>query len=404
MLIVTGDTTRLIVFLMVDSTDHVTPKTGLSPTVTRSKNGGSFGAVTGAVAEVGGAGLGNGWYKLTPAAGDVDTLGVLVLHATAAGADPADVMVEVVAANVHDATSLGLTRLDATVGSRAAPGAAMTLAANALDASAVDASAVTEIQGGLATSVEIAALNNLSVGDVGTTVQAALTAQGYTTGRAPKLDALDATVSSRSDHSASDVDVAVTASHGAGSYQTAIGFATSGALATTDGKVTDLQSRTPAALVGGRIDASVGAMAGAVVTGAALDSTAGEEIADAIWDEVLSGHVGVGAAGKVLADIAALATTNLDATIGSRAEPGAAMSLVTAAVDAVEAAVVGSTVEDTLTVVQVLRLVLSVLTGQTMITPGSPTVVAFRDLADTKDRISAEMTGSMRTSVTLDPT
>jgi hypothetical protein len=358
MLIVTGDTTRLILFLMVDSTDHVTPKPSLSPTVTRSKNGGSFGAVAGAVAEVGGAGLGNGWYKLTPAAGDVDTLGVLILHATAAGADPADVMVEVVAANVHDATSLGLSRLDAAVTSRAVPG----------------------------------------------DVTAGLTAQGYTAGRAPNLDNLDVAVSSRSSHSAADVDSAVTSSHGAGSYQTATGFATAGALATTDGKVADLQSRTPAALVSGRMDASVGAMANDVVTGAALDATAGSEIADAVWDEVLAGHGGAGSGAKVLSDLAALATTNLDATVGSRAAPGNAMDLVSAAVDAVEAAVVGSTVEGTLTVVQVLRLVQAVLGNQTTIDYGPPVVVSFRDVANTKDRVSATMAGSVRTAVTLDPT
>lgn len=39
---------------------------------------------------------------------------------------------------------------------------------------------------------------------------------------------LDAAVSSRSSHSAADVDTAITGSHGAGSYQTATGFATPG--------------------------------------------------------------------------------------------------------------------------------------------------------------------------------
>lgn len=39
-------------FLMVDSTDHVTPKTGLTVTGTRSIDGGAFAAVSGAIAEV----------------------------------------------------------------------------------------------------------------------------------------------------------------------------------------------------------------------------------------------------------------------------------------------------------------------------------------------------------------
>ncbi|GIW60993.1 MAG: hypothetical protein KatS3mg087_2059 [Patescibacteria group bacterium] len=91
-LIKQNDTSKPIVFLMVDSADHITGKTGLTPTVTISKNGGAFAAPSGAVSEIG-----NGWYKLTPAAADVDTLGPLIIHATATGADPTDVEYQVVA-------------------------------------------------------------------------------------------------------------------------------------------------------------------------------------------------------------------------------------------------------------------------------------------------------------------
>lgn len=72
-------------FIMVDSTDHVSGKTGLSPTVTLSKNGAAFAAASGAVAEVG-----NGLYTLAGNAADRDTIGELFLHATATGADPVD--------------------------------------------------------------------------------------------------------------------------------------------------------------------------------------------------------------------------------------------------------------------------------------------------------------------------
>src|SRR4030095_6253533 len=67
--------------------------------------------------------------------------------------------------------------------------------------------------------------------------------------------------------------------------------ASAAALATVQADTDDLQTRLPAALVGGRMDASVGAMAANVVTGAALDPTAGAEIADAVWDEALAGHL-----------------------------------------------------------------------------------------------------------------
>lgn len=57
----------------------------------------------------------------------------------------------------------------------------------------------------------------------------------------------------------------------------------------------DIQARLPAALVGGRIDASVGAMAAGVVTAAAIatdaidaDALAADAL-DEIWDEVMEG-------------------------------------------------------------------------------------------------------------------
>ncbi len=81
-------------FFMADSVDRVTGKTGLSPTVTLSKNGSAFGAAGGAVSEIG-----NGWYRLAGNAGDRDTLGEVIVHADAAGADAADLLVEIVSHN-----------------------------------------------------------------------------------------------------------------------------------------------------------------------------------------------------------------------------------------------------------------------------------------------------------------
>lgn len=95
-----------LMFLMVDSTDHVTGKTGLSPTVTVSKSGASFGSPSGAVSEVA-----NGWYKVAGNATDSGTLGPLALHATGTGADPVDYLYEVVAHDVQDSVRLGLSSL-----------------------------------------------------------------------------------------------------------------------------------------------------------------------------------------------------------------------------------------------------------------------------------------------------
>ncbi|MGB9592074.1 MAG: hypothetical protein ACPL1K_06120, partial [Candidatus Kryptoniota bacterium] len=105
-LIKRGDTSKPLIWRMVDSSDHITGKTGLSPTVVISKNGGSFIAVSGTVSEIG-----YGWYKLLPSATDVDTLGSLLLYAQATGADPASQEYQVIAFDPYDADSLGLTNI-----------------------------------------------------------------------------------------------------------------------------------------------------------------------------------------------------------------------------------------------------------------------------------------------------
>lgn len=94
-------------FLMVDSSDHVTGKTGLTPTVTISKNAAAFASPSGAVTEVS-----SGWYKLAANATDSNTLGVLALHATGTGADPTDmILANIVAYDPQDTVRLGLTAM-----------------------------------------------------------------------------------------------------------------------------------------------------------------------------------------------------------------------------------------------------------------------------------------------------
>jgi hypothetical protein len=74
--------------------------------------------------------------------------------------------------------------------------------------------------------------------------------------------------------------------------------------------------------------------------------------------------------------------------------------------DDVTGAVLEAKVEGDTTLKQALRLLLSVAVGKTDITDlgdGAATV-KFRDLADSKDRIVATMSGSERAAVTKDPT
>lgn len=87
---VQDQTDHAMVFLMISSSDHISPATGITPVVTISKNGGAFATPVGAVSEIG-----SGWYKVAPAAADFDTTGPLVLHATGSGADPTDSAFEV---------------------------------------------------------------------------------------------------------------------------------------------------------------------------------------------------------------------------------------------------------------------------------------------------------------------
>lgn len=100
-----SSTTYPLTFLLVSSTDHVTAVTGVSPTVTLSKNGAAFAAAAGAVTEIG-----SGWYSLAGNATDRNTLGELLLHATATGADPHDAVYAIVPWDPFDA-SLGITAL-----------------------------------------------------------------------------------------------------------------------------------------------------------------------------------------------------------------------------------------------------------------------------------------------------
>jgi len=75
-------------FMMVDSADHVTPKTGLTVTCQRSIDGGAFGNCTNATATE----IANGWYKVDLT--DTDLNGtVIALKFTSAGADATNIMI-----------------------------------------------------------------------------------------------------------------------------------------------------------------------------------------------------------------------------------------------------------------------------------------------------------------------
>lgn len=174
----------------------------------------------------------------------------------------------------------------------------------------------------------------------------------------------------------------------------------------------DIQSRLPAALVSGRIDASVGAMAANTLTASAL-------AADAVT-EIQSGLSTLDAAG--VRSAVGLASANLDtqlSTINGNVDSlegriggtinidaaGALTvgSITTAAQGVLSDAVWDEAVDGAVTARQSVRLANSAMGGKAS---GLGTTNAkYRDLADTKDRIDATVdSDGNRTAVTRDLT
>ena len=140
-----------------------------------------------------------------------------------------------------------------------------------------------------------------------------------------------------------------TTAAGAGGHINIIGIDASGAewdpimirvdveAATTNGRATDIQSRLPAALVSGRIDSSVGAMASGVVTATAIasDAITAAKIADGAIDAATFA-AGAITASAIAADAITDAKVASDVTIAS----------VTGAVGSVTAGVTVTTNND----------------------------------------------------------
>lgn len=130
-----NSTAHPMLFFMASSTDHVTAVTGITPTVTLSKDGAAFAAASGSVTEVG-----NGWYSLAGNATDRNTLGTLLLHATGTGADPFDGNWTIVPWNPFDG-NMSLTSLSGVTAAGALGGLPV------LDSNLTTKANVTEING-----------------------------------------------------------------------------------------------------------------------------------------------------------------------------------------------------------------------------------------------------------------
>lgn len=149
------------------------------------------------------------------------------------------------------------------------------------------------------------------------------------------------------------------------------GASVSADIAAIQADTNDIQGRLPAALVGGRIDASIGAAQANTLTASALAADAVAEIADGVWDEARAGHVTAGTFGEGVASVQG----NVTGSVGSVATGGiTAASIATDAIDA--DAIAASAVTEiqsglsTLTAAEVNAEIVDALSVDTYAEPG----------------------------------
>jgi hypothetical protein len=188
---------------------------------------------------------------------------------------------------------------------------------------------------------------HLTAGSTGAALNSASTAGdpwitalpgSYTAGQAGYIlgTNLNATVSSRSSHAATDIvsGGAITTSGGAVSVVTDV--TNLHASAATAANQTTILSRIPAALVGGRMDSNTQAMATGVLSADALASDAANEIADAFLDRTDGVETGITPRQMLRAALAACAgvLSGAATTTVEIKTPDGGTTRITATVDA----------------------------------------------------------------------
>jgi hypothetical protein len=285
-------TAASVMVLMVDSTDHVTGKTGLTLTITASKNGGAFASISPTVNE-----RGSGWYELQLTTAHTDTLGDLALHVTGAAADPTDTLSYVVSRHLADLAypatsgrslaveSDGMVHGDLKEWLGVAPLAldtqrvvvdvdhirddkinSNTFDDDAITAAALSAGAVSEIQAGLA------------------------------------LEATAQAIKGKTDNLPADP-----------ADESILEAAIAGVLADTN----DIQSRLPAALVSGKMDSTIGAVTASALTAAAF--AAGAIDANALANDAVE---------EIAMKVLTWATSNWESSAGVKSLGAAVMKAV----------------------------------------------------------------------------
>ena len=388
MRIPSGKTDQVIYFVAVDSVDLKTRETGLTTfTVYRSRNGGAATAyTTPTVAELSAANM-PGVYSLLI---DEDTT-------IASGSDSEEYVVHITQAAMAPVTrTIELYRRDTTSGQTLT----VTSGRGNADLTHIATAAVNTASAQLGVNVVNAAGTAWNSGAIGASTLAADTITAAKIA-ADAIGASELAADAVAEIADAVWDEDATAHQTQGTFGQAIGDpvadtntiykavvtdatgATVGAdVVAVQADTDNIQTRLPAALVSGRMDSSVGAMATDVLTSTALAASA--------VTEIQTGLSTLDAAG--VRSAVGLASANLDTQLDA---------LPTAAENAT--ALLASAVEGAITVLQSLRLANAALGGKAS---GLDTTTAvFRDLADSKDRITATVDANgNRSAVTRDLT
>ena len=339
--LIMNSATQVMTFLLM-STDHLTGATGQSPTVRFSKNGATaFASATQSVTE-----MQYGWYKLILATNNVDTMGELAVHVTATKGDDSDEKHYVgpvnantiwwASATVATVAVSGVPEVDINYinGTAATTGAAQ-LGVNVYSwatatgtvtsaAAGIPKTDLISIQGTTATT---------GAAMLGVNVYSWATATGTVTSAAagiPKTDLISiqgTTATTAAAHFGVNVYSWATATglvptpnvvgrplvdlrHINGVAQVATLDTIKTETASIQADTDDLQTRVPAALVGGRMDSSIGNVQGAAITatGFAADALSAsglatgavDKIADQVWDELAAGHTATTSFGAIV--------------------------------------------------------------------------------------------------------
>lgn len=274
-----------ILVLMVDSTDHVTGKTGLTLTITASKAGGAFASITPTVTE-----RGNGWYSLALTTTHTDTLSDLGFHVTGTGADPTDFLCYVVPRHLADLA------FPATSGRSLA-----------VESDGMVHGDLKEWLGGAPLALSSQLVQALA---------ADIAAGAITASEAPALANLDAAVSTRALEAGGNVAAIKAKTDNLPSDpadESLLEAAIAGVLADTN----DIQSRLPAALVSGKMDSTIGAVTASALTAAAF--AAGAIDANALANDAVE---------EIAMKVLTWATSNWESSAGVKSLGAAVMKAV----------------------------------------------------------------------------